>query len=176
MFNWGTFFKDKPKTGLAALVAAAGVIGAPITLSHEGTVLKPYYDSVGVQTVCSGETENVENREYTEEECTDRFDIQYGYYSFATARFYNEKAKTVLTPQAHAAFTDMSYNVGLPTVEKSTMIKEINNGNLKTACNAILLYNKAGGRDCRIRTNNCYGVWQRRIKINKLCLEGSNDL
>jgi lysozyme len=156
---------------MAIIVAAMG-IGAPLTVSFEGQSLVPYYDSVGVRTVCHGETEHVEDRQYTTAECKDRFDIQYGFYSFATARMYNSKAQSVLTPEIHAAMTDMSYNVGLGAVEKSTMIKELNAGNPAAACNAILLYNKAGGRDCRVRSNNCFGVWDRRLKIHKLCMKG----
>lgn len=160
------------KTGLAGIIFIAIGLGAPLTVGFEGMELKPYYDSVGVLTVCGGETERVENREHTEDECVDRFEIQYGFYSFATARFYNDKAQTVLTPEIHAAFTDMSYNVGLPTVEKSTMIREINAGNPKKACDGILLYKFAGGRDCRVRSNNCYGVWDRRLKMHDLCMKG----
>lgn len=165
-------FKSIRTTGLTAVVAASIGIGAPVTLGMEGVKLKPYYDSVGVRTVCGGETEHVEEREYTQKECEDRFGVQYGYYSFATARFYNAKASEIVTPEIHAAFTDMSYNVGLATVEKSTMIREINAGRPATACAAILLYNKAGGRDCRVRSNNCYGVWTRREKIHDLCMKG----
>lgn len=176
MFNYFKTYKPTKKQGLLVIVTTAMGLGTPITLSLEGMKLKPYYDSVGVLTVCGGETERVEHRDYTEQECKDRFDVQYGYYSFAVARMYNAKAQSVLNPYIHAAMTDTAYNIGLAAMAKSTMIKELNEGNPLASCNAILLYNKAGGRDCRIRSNNCYGVWDRRLKINKLCLEGGDSV
>jgi lysozyme len=176
MNNWGNIFKHvKPgkKTGGFALVVAAGAaIGAPITLNNEGMKLVPYYDSVGVRTWCGGETEIGYKEKFTEQECVKLFGVRYGYYSDRTAMFYNDVAKTVVTPEIHASMVDMSYNVGLPTVQKSSMIRELNAGRPANACAAILLYNKAGGLDCRVRSNNCYGVWDRRLKIKKLCMKG----
>lgn len=165
-------FKNlKPKT-LTAIVTAAMAIGAPMTMGFEGIKLEPYYDSVGVKTVCVGETENVENRKYTKKECLDRFNVQYGFYSLRTSGFYNETGAQTVTPEIHAAMTDMSYNVGLGTVKKSSMIRYLNAGQPKMACDAILRYHYAGGRDCKIRSNNCFGIWQRREAIHKLCLKG----
>jgi GH24 family phage-related lysozyme (muramidase) len=164
----------KKKT-ITAIIAAALTIGAPLTLNFEGMELKPYYDSVGVKTVCAGETEDVQNRTYTKDECLDRFNLQYGFYSYGTARFYNATAQKVVTPPIHAAFTDMAYNLGLGTVCKSSMIRELNAGRPRQACQAILLYTRAGGKDCRVRSNNCYGIWERRKKIHDLCMKGLND-
>ena len=176
MSAWGSFFrkiKHGKKTGGFALVLASGaVIGGPLTLQHEGMKLAPYYDSVGVKTWCAGETEIGYKEEFTQAECAALFSIRYGYYSERTALFYNEKAKKIVTPEIHAAFVDMAYNVGLGAVGKSSMIRDINAGNPVGACNSILLYKRAGGKDCSIRTNGCYGVWLRRLKMNELCLKG----
>lgn len=176
MNNWGSVFKNiKPgkKTALAGIVAASISLGAPMTLMNEGMKLKPYYDSVGVLTWCGGETEVGYKESFTKEECADLFYMRYGYYSYATAEFYNDKAEEVITPKIHAALTDMSYNVGLPTVKKSSMIRELNAGHPVAACNAILKYKFAGGRDCSAPGNkSCPGVWTRRQQIHKLCIEG----
>lgn len=165
--------KPGKKTGGFALVIAAGAaIGAPATLQHEGMRLIPYYDSVHVKTWCGGETEIGYKEKFTKEECGDLFAIRYGYYSERTSLFYNETAKKILSPEIHAAFTDMSYNVGISNVGKSSMVREINAGNAAKACDAILKYKIAGGKDCSIRANNCYGVWDRRLKMNELCRKG----
>jgi GH24 family phage-related lysozyme (muramidase) len=162
----------KHVAGFFTVIITSIGIGAPMTLDAEGMELKPYYDSVGIKTVCGGETEFVEDRVYSEQECTDMFAVRYGYFSFAVAQYYNETARAVVTPEIHAAFTDTAYNVGIPTVQKSSMIRFINEGKPVQACEAIKLYTKAGGKDCRIRSNNCHGVWQRRLKIYDLCMKG----
>lgn len=158
--------------GTAAFLGAVTLVGAPVTLLNEGVRLAPYYDSVGVLTWCGGETEVGYKPQFTYDECSTLFKIRYGYYSERTLGFYNEKAKAVVTPEVHAAMTDMSYNIGLNGLKKSSMIAQLNLGNVQGACNSILLYYKAGGKDCRVRSNNCYGVWERRLKMNKLCKGG----
>lgn len=167
----------KPKSGkktFTGIIAAAILVGSPMTLNQEGVELQPYYDSVGVLTWCGGETEIGYKEKFTYGECVKLFNIRYGYYSKVTASYYNDLAKSVLTPQIHAAITDMSYNVGLGQVKKSSMIRHMNNGDPVKACNSILLYKYAGGHDCSVPNNKiCSGVWKRRLLMNKLCLEGA---
>ena len=175
--SWGNIFKNvKPgkKTGGFMLVVASGAaIGAPVTLQHEGMRLKPYYDSIGIKTWCAGETEIGYKESFTKDECSQLFLVRYGYYSERTAMFYNETAQKILAPEIHAAMVDMSYNVGLGAFGKSSMIKELNDGNPIKACNAILKYRYAGGFDCSQPGNRiCPGIWDRRLKMIRLCLEG----
>lgn len=176
--NFNVFKSIKPVSSarnFALVLVAGATIGGPLTLENEGMRLKPYYDSVGVKTVCAGETEYVEDRSYSNDECVDLYGVRYGYYSLATGDMYNDKAKEVITPQIHAAMTDMSYNVGIDTVKKSSMIRYLNQGKPVAACEAIKLYKKAGGRDCSLPANKkiCGGIWDRRLKMNKLCLRGT---
>ena len=91
---------------------------------------------------------------------------------------YNDTAKAIVTPEIHAAMTDMAYNVGLGTVEKSSMIKRLNSGDSKGGCNAILLYKLAGGKDCSLPANKkvCGGIWSRRQEFNKICLRGVTNV
>lgn len=160
--------------GAASFIALSAVTGAPATLGFEGMKLKPYYDSVGVKTWCAGETEVGYKESFTEKECNFLYDIRYGYYSYRTMLMYKDKGAEVATPEIHAALTDMSYNVGIGAVEKSSMIRELNAGQPVKACNAILMYKKAGGHDCSKPGNKvCPGVWTRRLKMNELCLKGA---
>ena len=50
----------------------------------------------------------------------------------------------------------------------STFYKRINAGDRKGACEAIRWWIKDGGRDCRIRSNNCYGQVSRRDQESAL--------
>lgn len=181
MKNFGAVFKNnKPgKKTLSAIVAGSISLGAPLTLGHEGMRLVPYYDSVGVLTWCGGETDKKHYKpKFTYAECSDLFKIQYGFYSYATSDYYNDTGKAIVNEKIHAAFTDMSYNVGLSRVKTSGMIRNINAGDPVAACNVILEYKKAGGMDCsktRGMKNGCYGVWERRLQMHKLCMEGALD-
>jgi len=70
------------------------------------------------------------------------------------------------------AYMNLSYNVGYGNVCKSSIITKINGKQYEAACNTILDFYKASGKDCRVRANNCYGVWLDRLETNKLCLTG----
>ena len=141
---------------------------------HKGYGFAPYYDSVGVKTWCGGETEVGYKEKFTMTECNLLYNIRYGYYSMQTTFFYNDKAKEIVTPEVHASMVDMAYNVGLGKVKTSGMIKNLNAGNAKAACNVILQYKYAGGKDCSLPGNKtCRGVWDRRVKMNQLCLKGT---
>jgi GH24 family phage-related lysozyme (muramidase) len=160
-------------TGLAAIVSASIGIGAPVTLHHEGMKLAPYYDSVGKLTWCGGETEVGYKPKFTFEECNELFVMRYGWYSIKTSLFYNDAAKAVVTPEVHATMTDMSYNIGLGGVKKSSMIRFMNAGQPAQACDAILRYKYAGKQDCSKPGNrSCPGVWTRRVEMHKLCKKG----
>ena len=159
--------------GMAGFTAAATAIGMPATLHFEGMKLVPYYDSVGVKTWCAGETQIGYKEKFTLGECINLFGIRYGWYSMQTARMYSEVGAQYVTPPMHAAFTDMSYNVGTGAVAKSTMIRRINAGDPRGACDAILKYKYAGGQDCSKPGNRtCPGIWKRRVQMHELCIKG----
>ena len=50
--------------------------------------------------------------------------------------------------------------------------KRFNAGDRKGACEAIRWWIKDGGRDCRIRSNNCYGQVIRRDQESALTCWG----
>jgi lysozyme len=54
---------------ITSAAAASLAIATPLIATWEGLETKPYQDIGGVLTVCYGETQGVENREYTPEEC-----------------------------------------------------------------------------------------------------------
>lgn len=70
------------------------------------------------------------------------------------------------------AFSNLSYNVGAGAVCRSSIVGKVQAKRYEAACNTILDFYKAGGKDCRVRANNCYGVWLDRQRMNRLCLTG----
>lgn len=164
------------KIGVAAFVALSSAIGAPLTMNLEAVKLAPYYDSIGKLTWCAGETEVGYKNKFTFSECSTLFKMRYGYYSLRTAEYYNSVAREIVTPEMHASFVDMSYNIGLGGVKNSSMIRLINQGDYVGACKAILLYKRAGKiKDCSLtkgQAKGCYGVWDRRLQMSKFCLKG----
>jgi len=165
----------------AAMISAAAFIGlstdkgAPMTAAFEGEVLGNYIDAVGVETWCIGETELGRlEKGYNHEYCTALFKARYPIYSAQVYNCYDAKAKRYVTPAMHSAFTDVFYNAGASC--KSGMIRFLKAGNPVAACKNILDWNKAGGRDCSIRSNGCYGVWDRRVKAFLMCVSDAQKI
>ncbi|NQZ14309.1 MAG: glycoside hydrolase family protein [Alphaproteobacteria bacterium] len=146
-------------------------IGMKPTQDAEGTVLHPYYDSVGVLTWCTGETQVGYQESFTEKECNALFSARYNQYASRLFSCYTEEGKRHVTPKMHAAFTDVYYNTGAKC--KTSMVRNVNAGKPEAACDAILLYKYAGGKDCSHPDNRtCRGVWKRRLQFHELCMEG----
>lgn len=71
--------------------------------------------------------------------------------------------KVPLTPPQKVGIASFcSYSIGPAKCFPSTFYKRINAGDCKGACEAICWWIKNGGKDCRIRSNNCYGQVSRR--------------
>jgi len=163
--------------GAGAFITASALLGVPATLGSEGMKLKPYYDGSGIKTWCVGETEVGYQESFTKSDCELLYNIRYGYYSMRVAEFYNDRAKSIVTPEMHAAIVDTAYNVGLGAVKKSSIIRRMNEGNASGACDAILLYKYVGKQDCSLAGNTvCSGVWTRRLKMNTLCRRGITNV
>lgn len=165
----------------AAMISGAAFLGlsvdkgAPMTAQFEGEVLGNYIDAVGVETWCIGETEVGRlEKGYTREYCMALFLTRYPVYSAKVYNCYDAKAKRYVTPAMHSAITDVFYNAGATC--KSGMIRFLKAGNPVAACKNILDWKKAGGRDCSIRANGCYGVWDRRLKVFPMCMNDAQRL
>lgn len=150
-------------------------IGITKTAQFEGTVLDNYYDSVGVKTWCTGETQvgYKADGSYDDAYCKALFFQSYNKYNGQLYSCYNDTALSDLTVPMHVAFVDMYYNTGRKC--NTGMIRNMNAGKPKEACNFILKYKYAGGQDCSLKSNRtCRGVWSRRLEMHKLCLSGIN--
>lgn len=165
----------------AAMVSAAmflsqtTTVGAPMTAQFEGMVLGNYIDTVGVETWCIGETQLGRLEEgYTPEYCQTLFNGRYPQYSAQLYACYDDTAKRYVTPAMHAAFTDVFYNTGAKC--STGMVRNLKRGKPVEACNYTLKYKRAGGKDCSVRSNGCYGVYSRRLKFHPKCVSDAKKI
>lgn len=153
-------------------VAVGGMTGATLALAlqfitaWEGIYTKPYYDSVGVLTVCIGETaaDGVNFRkDYTVQDCKDML--------VKSLVKYDDGLRGCLHPQRpitdnmHVAFLSATYNIGVDGFCRSTMARKTNAGDFVAACHGLRLWNKGGGRVIK-------GLDNRRRAEEALCLKG----
>lgn len=144
----------------ASLVSAAVMaIATPLVMQQEGLVLNRYLDQVGVATYCYGETEGVSDKTYTPKECHDLLKIKLGYIAYSIDSIVEPE----LDPHTHAALSSWAYNVGMANVERSTLIKKLNKGDLVGACNELPRWVYAKGKKLN-------GLIKRREIERKLCL------
>jgi len=154
--------KKAKASGFMALVMS---IAIPFTAHEEGLRTSAYLDSVGVATICYGETEGVKMGDTkTKDECTALFYTRLGF-------FYMSVRAMMLTDELHpktwAALTSWAYNVGLGAVRRSTLRKLVNNNQFEKSCDELLKWKFAGGRPILLK---------RRERERLLCLEGINEL
>lgn len=156
---------------VAGSVAAIAITLATTFIAPwEGMKTRAYRDIVGVPTVCYGETRGVKMGDtYTSAECLDM--LEDGVEEFYTK--IDPCMPDDLPAKAQAAFTSLAYNIGTGVKGKwgrgFCSSKSIQGAfarhDYKAACNAILQFNKAGGKVVR-------GLTNRRQAEHKLCLQG----
>jgi lysozyme len=150
--------------GLAAIVgavaAAALFVFAP---AQEGRVLKTYRDIGGVLTYCDGATENARaGHVYTPVECDAQLDRDLERHAEGIAKCIPMDR---LTAGQKVAFIDAAFNIGVPAFCGSSMARRANAGDMPGACDALLLWNRAGGKEV-------LGLTRRRQRERELCLKG----
>lgn len=144
---------------IATIGAAAAALTLPFIGGWEGKRNDPYRDIVGVQTVCYGET-RVDMRQYTDAECEAM--LAEGIADFGeTVLARNPGLKQ--RPYQLAAAVSLSYNIGPTNYGRSSVARHFAHGRWRQGCDAILLWNKAGGRVVK-------GLVRRREAERKVCL------
>lgn len=151
----------------AAIVAAAGFL-----VVKEGVVLQTYADPVlgwEVPTACAGQTgPHIQRGQvFTRDECMAMLDAT----TRQKARELERCVQWDITPNAAAAVLSLAYNVGTPTVCRSTLVRQINAGAPPAQyCEQFRRWVFVGGRDCRDPRNNCRGIVNRREAERAMCL------
>jgi lysozyme len=146
---------------IATIGAAAAASSVALVGAWEGLRNDPYLDLVGKRTVCFGET-NVPMRRYSTTECKDML-----------AGSLNSYARTVLArnpelrghPDQLTAAVSLAYNIGGSAYTRSTVARRFSEYRWREACDAILLWNRAGGRVVK-------GLTRRREAERSICLRG----
>lgn len=166
----GQLQANKGKIITVSVIASSMLIAAPFIGDHEGDKLDSYEDVVGVWTVCEGVTgKDVRAGEkLTKADCTSLDKSTIG-------QFMTKVASHITVPvsaETLAAHTSFAYNIGIAGYVRSSTLRLTNAGKIAQGCRAMARWETAGGRDCTVRENDCYGLVQRRNDEIKLCLGG----
>ena len=81
--------------------------------------------------------------------------------------------KAPLHQYEYDTLVDHAYQYGAGATCASRVVELTNLGRYEEACQAYLNWKRVDGRDCSIRSNNCYGVWLRSQERVKKCLGGA---
>ena len=146
------------RTQVAMLSASAvALVGLAV---HEGYRENAYLDIVGVATIGYGTTEGVRLGDRTDPiKALERAlsDMQ----KFEGA--IKQCVRVPLYQHEYDAFLSLSYNIGSGAFCRSTLVRKLNAGEYKYACDEILRWDRAGGKVVR-------GLTIRRQKEHKQCL------
>jgi lysozyme len=159
-----------PKAVRALIAGGAGCIAIATCFigGKEGQVLTAYQDARGNWTICDGHTQGVKKGDTANPaECQ-----AYLQQDVAAANKQLDSLIHVpMTPSERAAAISFcTYNLGYGKCAQSSFIKDLNNGQRAKACAVIKQYIYDGGKDCRVRANDCYGQVLRREQESQLCL------
>ncbi|EIG9781134.1 lysozyme [Escherichia coli] len=171
----------KIKYGLSAAVLAliASGASAPEILDQfldekEGNHTTAYRDGAGIWTICRGATRVdgkpvIPGMKLSKGKCDQVNAIERD----KALAWVEKNIRVPLTePQKAGIASFCPYNIGPGKCFPSTFYKRINAGDRRGACEAIRWWIKDGGRDCRIRSNNCYGQVSRRDQESALACWG----
>ena len=148
---------------LAAGISVSGAFVAyDLTLTSEGLEQQVYSDPVGLSTVCVGHMDKAlkKGQSFSIEECMEMFAADWKKHQV-------QLDSVVKVPYASEwqkeALTDFTFNVGIGNVKSSTLIKLVNQGRHKAACEQLSKWVKAGGKTLK-------GLVTRRTNTMPYCL------
>ncbi|MCC3735468.1 lysozyme [Rouxiella badensis] len=169
----------KTKLSAAMLMLIAAGASAPVMMEQlqeekEGTSLIAYRDQGGVWTICGGVT-SVDSKpvfkgmKLTRLQC-DAIDRTEQAKALA---WVDKNIHVSLTPPQKVGIASFCpWNIGPAKCLPSTFYRKLNAGDRLGACNEIKRWIFDGGKDCRIRSNNCYGQVLRRDQESELTCWG----
>lgn len=149
---------DLRKAAIAATAAVTLAVG--VIMGWEGKKNKAYLDPVNIPTICYGYTHSVRMGDYkNDDECKTLLHSEVAKIELVI----NKAVKVPLKEYERAAYISFIYNVGEGTFRKSTLLRRLNAGDHKGACNELLRFSYAKGRKLK-------GLSNRRSDERKLCL------
>lgn len=163
--------KTKIAVTMATVISLGGVAW---TQSREGTLLKPYYDSVKVATIGTGTTvyPNGKTVKITDPPITKKQAAEYlQFHMNKDAKIFNKTLIGIpLSQTEYDLYMDFTYQFGTGAWSQSSMLRNLKSRNYVQACKSLLKWKYAAKRDCSIRSNNCYGVWTRQQARYQKCM------
>lgn len=148
--------------------AAWVVVAVALIAPFEGYYGHVYRDSVGVKTICYGQTaaDGADfSKVYTKDQCLTMLGNDLPKYDVALQKCLKPAVYAALPPRRHAALVSLTYNVGQSAFCHSSVVRDLNAGRTVQACNDFLKFNRGGGRVIQ-------GLTNRRVAERKVCLEG----
>ena len=149
--------------GGAIAIASVLITGPSGNDGLEGVSYIPYKDIVGVWTVCHGHTgkDIMLGKTYTEAECKTLLNKDLA----TVARQINPYIKVDIPETMRGALYSFVYNVGAGNFRTSTLLRKINQGDIKGACDQLRRWTYAGGKQWK-------GLMTRREIEREICLWG----
>jgi len=150
--------------GAAGVLTVAGILAVAVIGDFEGIRTRAYRDSIGVPTVCFGETRGVKMSDhYTIDQCKEMLGTALIEFEAGMVRCLKNPA--AIPDKVYVASLSLAYNIGIGAFCRSSIRRYLNEGNYAAACGRFPAFNKAGGRTLK-------GLVYRRGEEKKLCLEG----
>ncbi len=149
--------------GGAIAIASVLITGPSGNDGLEGVSYVPYKDIVGVWTVCHGHTgkDIMLGKTYTKAECKALLNKDLA----TVARQINPYIKVDIPETTRGALYSFVYNVGAGNFRTSTLLRKINQGDIKGACDQLRRWTYAGGKQWK-------GLMTRREIEREICLWG----
>lgn len=145
------------KAGIASLLVV--MMAVPTVAVHEGVILAPYRDPIGIPTACVGETD-VEVVSYRQRFTRDECMAVLGASLYQHALGMDQCIHRPLEPHEAVAVLSWSYNVGTGAACKSTLVRKLNAG--EPFCAELSRWTYAGGRQLP-------GLVKRRADERAIC-------
>ncbi|MDO5686746.1 MAG: lysozyme [Neisseria sp.] len=143
-------------------------------MQYEGFRAKPYRDTGGVPTIGIGSTQYEDG---TRVKMTDApinkaraVEIARVHVSKDEAAFRQSLQGVALSQTEYDLYLDFVYQFGQGAWSRSSMRRLLMQGKHRQACDALLKWKYAGGKDCSVRSNGCYGVWTRQLARYQQCV------
>lgn len=80
-----------------------------------------------------------------------------------------------LTQGEYDVYVRLAYNIGPDAFCRSTLVRLLNAGQYRQACDQIKRWRFFRGRDCALAGSGCAGLWTRRQSERLSCLEAQPD-
>jgi lysozyme len=143
--------------GVGSIALAVAIVGY-----FEGTETKPYLDPIGIPTVCTGHTGNVNMmRTYSKTECDTLLAGDLG----SAFKAVDKCVHVPISDATKASLASFTFNVGGGAFCRSSVARRINAGDGPSACDNLLLFVYAGGKKMT-------GLVNRRKAERELCIAG----